>query len=198
VRVHGGIGKGWIVDQVAQKLAPWGAALVDAGGDMRATAPPDGAPVALSPRARQAGQPLVADLPDELSPVLTPAADLETIVGNLLDNALKYTPAGGVVRLDAAHGDGLLRLRVADNGPGIPAEELEQIFQRFYRVDQARGRQAYQVGAHAGSGAGLGLALVRSLVESYGGSVQAASVPGQGPSFTVLLPVVGAPPRDVV
>ena len=149
---------------------------------------------ALAPRAQQAGQTLTADLPDDLPPLSLPAADLETVVVNLLDNALKYTPAGGAVKVEAHGEPGMVRLRVEDSGPGIPAEDLEQIFDRFYRVDKMRGRQAYQPGEHAGSGAGLGLAIARALVEAHGGSIQAANAPGQGAVFTVLLPATDEKP----
>lgn len=149
----------------------------------------------LAPRAEQAGQTLTADLPDALPPVLAPAPDLEAIVVNLLDNALKYTPAGGTIRIDARDANGTVRLRVDDNGPGIPAEDLDHIFDRFYRVDKARSRQSHQPGERAGSGAGLGLSIVRSLVEIHGGSIQVASAPGQGAVFTVLLPAAASPPE---
>lgn len=148
----------------------------------------------LAPRAQQAGQMLVVDLPDDAPAVLAPGQDLEAIVVNLLDNALKYTPAGGTVKIEARAVESMLRLRVEDNGPGIPPEDLNHIFDRFYRVDKARSRQTYHAGEWAGSGAGLGLSIVRSLVEIYGGSIQVASVLGQGTSFTVLLPAAGASP----
>jgi len=96
----------------------------------------------------------------------------------LVENALKYTPAGGRValalRLDGAEA----RLSVADTGPGIDPADLPHIFERFYRAETAR----------ATSGSGLGLAIARWLAEQHGGRIDVASAPGQGSTFTVVLP----------
>lgn len=101
-------------------------------------------------------------------------------LNNLLDNALRHTPAGGTVALAAGRaGDGVW-LEVRDSGPGIAAEDLPHVFERFYRGDRARLR-------HEG-GSGLGLAIARSIVEAHGGRIRAESPAGEGAVFTIELP----------
>ncbi len=102
------------------------------------------------------------------------------ILTNVLDNAARYTPAGGRVRIETAREDGLLRLDIGDTGPGIPGEHLPRLFERFYRVDPARSREL--------GGTGLGLAIVKHLVEAHGGRVEALSTLGQGTTIRVHLP----------
>jgi two-component system sensor histidine kinase BaeS len=104
---------------------------------------------------------------------------LRQIVHNLLANAARHTPEGTPVRVRVARAGTEATVAVADRGPGIPAQELERIFERFHRVDDARGR--------ARGGAGLGLAIVRRLVELHGGRVWAESVEGHGATFTFAL-----------
>jgi two-component system, OmpR family, sensor histidine kinase BaeS len=105
------------------------------------------------------------------------------VLNNLLDNALRHTPPGGHVRLAATHkpGSPTVRLLVQDSGPGIVAEELARVFERFYRVDSARQREQ--------GGSGLGLAIAKSIVEGHGGMIWAESVAGQGATFVIELPV---------
>jgi len=112
-------------------------------------------------------------------------AQLGLLLSNLLDNAVRHTPAKGTVcvRLDAAESRSVLQ--VADTGEGIPASELPRVFERFYRVDKARARQT--------GGTGLGLAIVRHVAEAHGGTVRVDSELGQGSTFTVALPVAGPP-----
>jgi len=112
-------------------------------------------------------------------------AQLGLLLSNLLDNALRYTPARGTVyvRLDTAESRAVLQ--VADTGEGIPAGELPRVFERFYRVDKARARQT--------GGTGLGLAIVRHVAEAHGGTVRVESELGRGSTFTVALPVAGPP-----
>jgi heavy metal sensor kinase len=105
---------------------------------------------------------------------------LTQLLVNLVDNGLKYTPAGGRVTVSVGPEDGQAVLRVADNGPGIAAEHLPHLFERFYRVDKARSRAA--------GGTGLGLAISRWIVEAHGGQVSVASQTGAGTTFTVQLP----------
>jgi signal transduction histidine kinase len=103
-------------------------------------------------------------------------------VRNLLDNAVRYTPAGGSIKaeLSAENGDALLR--ISDSGEGIPTRDLGRVFERFYRVDSARAR--------ATGGTGLGLAIVKHVIESHGGSVEVESELGVGSTFVVHLPVL--------
>jgi two-component system phosphate regulon sensor histidine kinase PhoR len=102
------------------------------------------------------------------------------ILGNLVDNALKYTPAGGQIRVRWEVQRDQVALIVEDTGIGIPEQDLPRIFERFYRVDKARSRQL--------GGTGLGLAIVKHLAQAMHGSVRAHSRLGQGSTFTVLLP----------
>jgi two-component system OmpR family sensor kinase len=97
----------------------------------------------------------------------------------LLDNALKFTPAGGTITIGAASTDRVVALRIRDTGPGIAPEALPHIFERFYRLDAAR----------AGGGAGLGLAIAKELVEAQDGQITVNSEIGKGSTFTVTLPL---------
>ncbi len=113
---------------------------------------------------------------------------LNQVLSNLVSNALRHTPAGGVVTLAAVASEGRLRLTVADSGAGIPAAELPFIFDRFWRGDPARGRGE-------GAGSGLGLAIAAQLVKAHGGEITASSEPGRGSLFTVELPLPPAQGR---
>ncbi|MBI2957468.1 MAG: HAMP domain-containing protein [Chloroflexi bacterium] len=104
---------------------------------------------------------------------------LKQMVGNLVDNAVKYTPDGGSIALSLVREGGFARIDVADTGPGIGPEHVPHIFERFYRVDKARSR--------AEGGTGLGLAIVKQIAESHGGSVAVSSKPGSGSTFSVWL-----------
>lgn len=106
---------------------------------------------------------------------------LRQVFLNLLDNAVKYTQSGGKVELSLSSDSGYAKVAVADTGPGIPAEDLPCIFDRFYRVDKARNR------AHGGTG--LGLSLVKSLTEAHNGKIEVTSELSKGTVFTVYLPL---------
>jgi two-component system, OmpR family, phosphate regulon sensor histidine kinase PhoR len=124
----------------------------------------------------------------ELQPGTTVRGDraqLALLVSNLVDNALRHTQNRGMVRVCLDGSEGKVVLQVADNGPGIPSNELHRIFERFYRVDKARAR-------HSG-GTGLGLAIVRHVAEGHGGTVEVQSELGRGSTFTVTLPMAGPP-----
>ncbi len=101
-------------------------------------------------------------------------------LGNLIANAVRYTPAGGRITVSARNDAGDVVMSVADTGQGISAGDLPHVFDRFWRADPSRTRDT--------GGSGLGLAIVRQIVEAHGGTVTATSVPGQGSTFTVRLP----------
>lgn len=111
---------------------------------------------------------------------LTDEDALAEILDNLVDNAIKYTPAGGRITLSWRAQDQSAILAVADTGSGIPEKDLPRVFERFYRVDKARSREL--------GGTGLGLSIVKHLVQALGGSVTAASEMGRGSIFTIELP----------
>ncbi|MDV9178821.1 HAMP domain-containing sensor histidine kinase, partial [Streptomyces sp. W16] len=106
---------------------------------------------------------------------------LRQVVGNLVSNALRHTPAGGSVTLRARRVGDQMTIEVADTGTGIPAEDLPRVFDRFWRAEKSRSRRT--------GGSGLGLAIVRRLAEAHGGTVTVASTVGAGTVFTVRLPV---------
>ena len=135
----------------------------------------------VSPMARARGQKLTVSFPQRPLVIEADPVRLEQIFGNLLSNAIKYTPDGGSVDLSARERDGQLEVRVRDSGIGIPAGSLQTLFQPFVQVAGAKD--------YAKGGLGIGLALVRGLVELHGGTVRAESAgPGQGATFTVVLP----------
>ena len=103
---------------------------------------------------------------------------LEQVAANLIDNAVKYTPAGGTVTVVVERDGGRALLRVRDTGVGIPADEQARIWDRLFRGDRSR----------AARGLGLGLSLVKAIVQAHGGTVAVDSAPGQGSTFTVALP----------
>ncbi|HEY8086846.1 MAG TPA: ATP-binding protein [Polyangiaceae bacterium] len=105
---------------------------------------------------------------------------VEHVLSNLVDNAVKYCPTGTRVVVSATEQDGRIQLVVSDDGPGIPAEHLPRVFERFYRVDAGRSREL--------GGTGLGLSIVRHMVEAMRGKVSVVSEVGRGSTFTVSLP----------
>lgn len=130
--------------------------------------------------ADQAGLELCGEYTGSIPPVLGDAEHLRRVVDNLIGNALKFTPAGGTVEVRLRGANGTVVLQVADSGIGIDSEHIGRIFERFYQVDGTSRR------THGGCG--LGLALVKEIVERHGGTVTVDSVPGKGSTFTVLLP----------
>jgi two-component system phosphate regulon sensor histidine kinase PhoR len=119
---------------------------------------------------RSAGRPLA----------LADVRALDQVLGNLLDNALKYTEPGGTIEVAVEERLGRVRVSVADSGIGIPAEDTARIFERFYRVDRARSR--------ALGGTGLGLSIVKHLVQAMGGEISVKSALGKGSTFSFTLP----------
>jgi two-component system phosphate regulon sensor histidine kinase PhoR len=134
-------------------------------------------------KARDGGVALHADVNPALS-VLADHDRLDQILINLVDNAVKYTPAGGVVTVQArATGDGRVETSVSDTGVGIPRADLPRITERFYRVDKARSREL--------GGTGLGLAIVKHLVLAHAGEMTIDSEEGRGTTVRVTLPSGG-------
>jgi two-component system sensor histidine kinase KdpD len=123
---------------------------------------------------------VAADLP------LVPLDDVlfEQVVWNLVENALKYTPADTPIEVRAALDGAVLRLEVADRGPGLPRGEEQRVFEKFYRGPDAAARP----------GVGLGLAICHSIVRAHGGTIEAANRAEGGAVFTVRLPLAGRPP----
>ena len=120
-------------------------------------------------------------LPDELPAVRGDSNSLQEVLQNLLDNALQYTPAGGKIDVSASRSDSRVIVTVADTGIGIPQVEQERIFERFYRVDAARSREA--------GGTGLGLSIARHIMEAHGGRLWVESAVGEGSRFHFSIPV---------
>ncbi len=118
-------------------------------------------------------------LPDSLPLVSADSMRIIQVISNLLHNAVKFTPRGGKITVSAAETESEIQVTVADSGIGIPHDELEHIFERFYQVHRDE--------MHAG-GAGLGLAICREIVRLHGGRIWAESEPGQGSRFTFTLP----------
>ena len=122
------------------------------------------------PTLERAGLQLVVDLPERLQARANPD-HLAQVLGNLISNAARYTPAGGTVTVRAERRPADLLVSIANTGEGIPADDLERVFERFYRVEKSRDR--------ARGGAGIGLAIVKQLVEAGGGRVGAESADGR-------------------
>ena len=133
----------------------------------------------LAPVAEEKGISILLDC--DGSCVLGEPAAVEQMVYNLVDNAVKYSPAGGRVRVSCSETGGKARLVVQDQGPGIPDEFKERVFERFFRVDSSRSRET--------GGTGLGLAIVKHAAESLGGTAQVENAPGGGSAFVVEAPL---------
>jgi len=130
--------------------------------------------------AEARGLRIVVNLPDEMPAIRGDGAQLGEVLQNLLDNALQYTPAGGQIELKARSNGHDVIFTVTDTGIGIPESDLERIFERFYRVDAARSREA--------GGTGLGLAIARHIVDAHGGRIWVESAIGQGSRFHFSIP----------
>lgn len=142
----------------------------------------------LMPRAFEKNITLDLDTPPALQIEADPAK-LSRLLLNLIDNAIKYSNSGAAVTVTAAIEHDQARIAIADTGPGIGPEHLPHLFERFYRVDQARSRHA--AGPDGGSGAGLGLSIAAWLAEIHGGRIEVESQVGQGTTFIVWLPCSG-------
>ena len=134
--------------------------------------------------ARRVGISLITDLPARRSTVFADRNHLVTVLGNLIDNAIKYSPYGSEIRIGLSEDERHARIEVVDAGPGFAPALASQLFERFYRVEgpPRNGRE----------GLGIGLALARELVELHGGRIGASSAPGMGATFRVELPLGSA------
>ncbi len=136
----------------------------------------------MEDHARSKGIRIAAECPDGMPKVLADQGQLEQVLLNLLDNAIKYTPDGGDVAIEISTNQGRLQISVSDTGIGIPSKDLPRIFERFYRVDEGRSREQ--------GGTGLGLSIVKHIVQLHGGEITVSSEAGKGSKFTVTLPPV--------
>jgi heavy metal sensor kinase len=131
----------------------------------------------FQPLAEDKGLAIKAKVPPQL---LVPAdrSKLQRALTNLLDNAIKYTPSGGTITVSAEDGKKIVIISFRDTGIGIATDDIPRIFDRFYRADKSRSEP----------GAGLGLSLVRAILQAHGGDIKVSSSPGEGSTFTVVLP----------
>jgi signal transduction histidine kinase len=136
-------------------------------------------------QAKQHGIELKVDAAPTLPEVYVDPDRMAQVLGNLVSNALRYTPAGGQISLGAAQDAGHVLLTVQDTGAGIAADDLPHVFDRFYRGDQAR--------AGDGGESGLGLTIARSLIQLHGGTITVQSSPGKGTTCAIALPVGNVP-----
>jgi len=140
----------------------------------------------IGPECEQAGITLCNEIAPTMPPALADSDRITQVLLNLLDNARRYTPAGGTISVGAkleadARGAKWLEISVQDSGSGIDAAELSFIFDRFFRIDRSRS------GSHGGSG--LGLSIVKAIVTGHGGNIKAESEPGRGTRISFTLPV---------
>ncbi|MBN1202062.1 MAG: HAMP domain-containing protein [Anaerolineae bacterium] len=140
----------------------------------------------LSVKAQEKGLALDIEIAPDMPRIAGDGDRLAQVFTNLIDNAIKYTPAGGRVSLCAQTNDSSIVVTVRDTGEGIPAADLPRIFERFYQVDKSRQRDR----RHAG--VGLGLAITHQIVEAHGGAIRVASKVGEGTVFTVWLPMAAS------
>ena len=143
---------------------------------------------AFRARAAADGVTLHLEAPDDLPEIAADARRVAQIIDNLVENAITHTPAGGTVGVAIGRAGGGVQVSVADTGPGIAPEELEHVFDRFYRTDPSRSR--------ATGGSGLGLTIARQLAAAHGGRLAAESAVGEGSRFVCTLPVEGPAAGD--
>ncbi|MDP2989495.1 MAG: ATP-binding protein, partial [Kiritimatiellota bacterium] len=136
---------------------------------------------AVQLQTKAKGLSLSLELPDKLPAVKIDAHRVNQVLRNLIENAVAHTTKDGSIVITAKQQDSWVKVNVADTGEGIPAEDLPNIFERFYRADKSRTR--------ATGGSGLGLTIARRLVEVHGGKIEVQSEPGKGSCFSFTLPV---------
>jgi signal transduction histidine kinase len=124
---------------------------------------------------------LKVEAANDLPEIQVDEARMMQVLGNLIDNALRYTPAGGSITLRAGTAENMVTLQVQDTGQGIQPEELPHVFERFYRADKSRNE--------ADGASGLGLAIARAIITAHGGTLHAESESGQGTRMVIRMPV---------
>jgi two-component system phosphate regulon sensor histidine kinase PhoR len=127
----------------------------------------------------QTGLSLTTDVSETLAPVMVDAARIEQVLINLIQNAVKFTPAGGSIAIRATEQAGMLIIEVVDTGAGIHEDEVPRLFERFYKSDRAR----------RSAGTGLGLAIAKHIVLAHNGQIGVRSTLGRGSTFTIELPI---------
>lgn len=137
--------------------------------------------VSSQSQANDKGISLVIELPDKLPLCNIDSQRIAEVLHNLISNAITHTPQDGTITISAREVEHYVEVTVADTGEGIPAEELENIFERFYRVDRSRSRRT--------GGSGLGLTIAKRLVEAQGGKISVQSEQGKGSRFTFTVPI---------
>lgn len=137
--------------------------------------------VTIESKASAKGLIVATDLPDNLPPVNIDFHRISQVLRNLLENAVTHTLRGGRITVSAKQGDNAVAVTVTDTGEGIPAEDLPNMFERFYRVDKSRARST--------GGTGLGLTIAKRLVEAHGGQISVDSEVGKGSRFTFTIPI---------
>jgi two-component system phosphate regulon sensor histidine kinase PhoR len=138
-----------------------------------------GAAELMLPAAQKKGQTVTVEVGEDLPAVSGSGENLGRAIGNLLENAIKYTREGGTIRVAATAEEGSVEIVVEDNGIGISEEDLPRIFERFYRSDRSRSREM--------GGTGLGLSIVKHIVSGHGGTIEVTSKLGVGSRFLVRL-----------
>ena len=131
------------------------------------------------------GRPVNIHVPETVAPLHADELLLTQVLINLIENAVKYTPPGSPLSIEAEEGKGRLRLDVRDTGPGIPEGEATRIFEKFYRAGSRSSSRPTK-------GAGLGLAICKAIVEAHGGTIEALNNPDGGATFRIDLPAGAA------
>ena len=130
-------------------------------------------------QAQRKNSRLMLDIAPPLSPIEVDSGRMTQVLTNILDNALRYSPEGGTIILSVKEMKNQVEFAIQDSGPGLNPEDLDRVFDRFYRTDASRQRDG---------GSGLGLAIAKSIVQAHGGQIMAKSAPGQGLKVVILLP----------
>jgi two-component system, OmpR family, phosphate regulon sensor histidine kinase PhoR len=134
-------------------------------------------------QVERAGLVIRVEVAPDLPRVWVDRGRIEQVLINLIHNAVKFTPEGGEIVIQAGVTDGMLQVSVRDTGVGITAEELPRIFERFYKTDAAR----------RSAGSGLGLAIAKRIVQGHGGTIWAESTPGHGATLAFTMPLATSP-----